>query len=234
MDLNKRNIILIGVFALVGAFVGVLADLFSAWSNTPNTMKTALSIDIESIKGIFSGKPRWTFVLGNYLGVFFIPFHMFGFFLVYRALKPAGNLKAIIFLIVSFYLVALGAGFHGTLAFIGDIIQSGNNELLMNIAPYWQNWGIVVIVGYLIISFFLFALIVSGKTMYTRKTALLSPISLLLASTVFISLLPEEFYGAKKFFAVTGLNLPLLIFYIATMKTLLDESNITNLNNKAE
>ncbi len=39
-------------------------------------------------------------------------------------------------------------------------------------------------------------------------------------STVLIALLPAEFNGAAKFLAVTGLNLPLLIFYIVTVRTL--------------
>lgn len=226
MELSKRNIITISIIAMVGALMGVLADLFSAWSSTPNTMSTAISIDIESIKGLYAEKPRWTYILGTYLGVFFIPFHWFGFFLVYHALKPAGKLIAITFLISSCYVVAIGAGFHGTLAFIADTILSGNNELLLNMMQYWQVWGVVMIVGYVAVSSFLLILIVSGKTMYPRKVALLSPLPLMIASAALIALLPEQFYGTKKFFAVTGLNLPLFIFYIVTMKTLLNNSVI--------
>lgn len=225
MDLSKRKIVTISVLAMFGALMGVLADLFSAWSSTPNTMSTAISIDIESIKGLYADKPRWTYVLGTYLGVFFIPFHWLGFYLVYHAIKPAGKLVATIFLILSCYIVAIGAGFHGTLAFIGDTILSGNNELLVSMMQYWQVWGTVMIVGYTAVSCFLFALIASGKTMYSRKVALLSPISLMIASTILIALLPEQLYGTKKFFAVTGLNLPLFIFYIVTLITLLNKQS---------
>lgn len=228
MELNNRNITFIGILACAGAFIGVLADLFSGWSNSPNFMNTAISIDIGSIKGLYIEKPRWTFVLGNYLGVFFIPFHMAGFFLVYLALKPAGNIKSLIFLIGSFYLIAIGTGYHGTFAFIGDTIQSEDNELLMKMVPYWQNWGRLVVVGYLIISSYLSVLIISGQTMYPRKTVLLSPLSLLIISAVFIALLPEGYYGAKAFLAVTGLNLPLLVFYIVTLITLLGRSGIAS------
>lgn len=228
MKLSKRNIQIIGSIALLGAVGGVMADLFSAWSNAPNTMNTAISIDIQSIRGIFLDKPRWSFVLGNYLGILFIPLHMFGFFLIYLAIRPAGNIKALIFLILSFYLVAIGAGFHGTLAFVGDTIQSGNDELLSKMLPYWQNWGAAMIVGYLTVSVYLFALIVSGNTMYTRKTVLLSPLTILIVSTAIIALLPEGFYGSKKFLAVTGLNLPLFIFYIPTLMTLLGKSSMTS------
>jgi hypothetical protein len=228
MELSNRNIQIIGSIALLGAVGGVMADLFSAWSNAPNTMDTAISIEIQSIRGIFLDKPRWSFVLGNYLGILFIPLHMFGFFLIYLALKPAGNIKALNFLILSFYLVAIGAGFHGTLAFVGDTIQSGNDELLSKMLPYWQNWGTAMIVGYLTISIYLLVLNVSGNTMYPRKSALLSPLTLLIISSAIIALLPERFYGSKKFLAVTGLNLPLFIFYIPTLMILFRKSSITS------
>lgn len=228
MELSKKNILLIGTVACIGAFLGVLADLFSGWSNTPNMMNTAISIEIDSIKGLYTGKPRWSFVLGNYLGVFFIPFHMFGFLLVYLALRPAGNKKALFILVGSFYLVALGSGFHGTFAFIGDTIQSGDDQLLMKMVPYWQNWGMALVAGYLLLSSYLFYLIISGATMYSRSAALWSPLSLLVISAIIIVLLPEKYYGTKAFLAVTGLNLPLLIFFIVTLKTLLVKSSIKN------
>lgn len=228
MELSKKNILLIGTIACIGAFVGVLADLFSAWSNTPNMMSTAVSIDIDSIKGLYTEKPRWSFVLGNYLGVFSIPFHMFGFLLVYLAIRPAGNKKALFVLISSFYIAALGSGFHGTFAFIGDTIQSGNTQLLMKMVPYWQNWGMALVAGYLLLSGYLFYLIISGATMYSRSAALLSPLSLLLISAIIIAVLPESYNGTKTFLAVTGLNLPLLVLFIVTLKTLLVKPNITN------
>jgi hypothetical protein len=230
MVLNKNNIVLIGTLACIGAFIGVVADLFSGWANTPNLMNAAISIDIESIKGLYSKKPRWTFVLGNYLGVFSIPFHMLGFLLIYIAVRPAGKLKALIFISCSFYLVALGSGFHGTFAFIGDTIQSGDTVLLMKMTPYWYNWGLVLVIGYIAISSYLFFLIISGTTMYQRSAVLLSPLSLLIVNTVIIALMPEGFHGIKALLAVTGLNLPLLVFYIMTIKTLLRKSSITNVS----
>lgn len=228
MELNRKQILFVGLLACTGAFIGVLADLFSGWSSSPNLMNTAISIDINSIKGLFLEKPRWTFVLGNYLGVLFIPFHMLGFLLVYFALKPAGNFKSLIVLAGSFYLIAIGSGFHGTFAFIGDTIQSGNEELLIKMVPYWQNWGLTLVSGYLVLSLYLFFLIISDSTLYSKWAAFLSPIALLFYSSTLITLLPDEFYGVKAFFAVTGLNFPLLIFFAVTIYTLLDRRSITS------
>jgi len=223
MNLSKQQILWIGMVALIGGLGGVVADMFSAWSNAPG-METAISIDQASMEAIYSNKPRWTFVIGNYLGVFFIPLHMFGFFLAYHALKPAGQMKAIMFTVSAFYLVAVGGGFHGTLAFLGDVIQTNDAELIAKVFPYWQNWGLVMIVGYLLISTYLFMIMVSGKTMYDRRAAILSPLSLMILSAILIAVLPDGFTGTKSFIAVTGLNLPLLVFHIVTIRTLLNNA----------
>jgi len=224
MNLGKQQVLWIGMIAVVGSIGGVAADMFSAWTNVPG-METAISVDQASMKAIFATKPRWTYVVGTYIGVFTIPLHMFGFFLAYLALRPAGQLKAVLFTIAAFYLVAVGGGFHGTLAFLGDVIQSNDTELLARVFPYWQNWGLVMIVGYLLISVYLFIIMVSGKTMYDRWVAVFSPLPLMIISTVLIAVLPESFSGTKSFFAVTGLNLPLLIFHIVSIRTLLAKMN---------
>lgn len=228
MELKKINVIQIGALACIGALISILADLFSGWSNTPNSMNTAISLDIESIKGLFLEKPRWTFVLGNYLGVFFIPFHMLGFWLVYQTILPAGKIKALIFLVGSFYFVAVGAGYHGTFAFIGDTIQSNNIDLLTKMLSYWSFWGITLVVGYILLCIYLGMIILSGKTYYPRWTAALTPIPLMILSASIITIMPDEYYGTKAFFAVTGLNLPLLIFYFVTIKTLLSKIEASN------
>lgn len=88
---NKRYIKLLGILAVSGVTIDVFADIFSGWSNNPNGMNTALSISLDNIKGLFTYKPRWTYVLGNYLAIFFLPFHIVGSYLVYLVLKPASK-----------------------------------------------------------------------------------------------------------------------------------------------
>ncbi len=211
--LKKKTLIVLGTIACIGAFLGVLADFFSAWSDNPNKMATALSADIDSIKGLYQDKPRWTFVLGNFLGVFFLPIHLLGFYLIYLGLKPAGEKLALIFLVLGFYLIAIGVGFHGTLAFVGDIIQSNNKVLLNKMLVYWHPWGSALVIGYIVMSLYLVFLILRGGTLYSRWSVLISPLVVVIYSTVVIAILPENYIGIKAFLAVTGLNLPLLIFY---------------------
>jgi len=214
--LRSKLILLAGSIAIFGALMGVCADLLSGWSSSPNRMQTALSIDIESIRGLYRQKPRWTFVLGTYMGVFFIPLQIPGFWLVSKAIEPAGKVKARVFLFGAIYVISLGAGFHGTFAFVGDTIQSGDEHLLNQFLPYWSNWGLAVITGYLILCAFLFGLILTNRTAYPRWSALITPIPIMFLTGLLIAALPETAYGTRAFLAVTGLNLPIVLLLTYT------------------
>lgn len=218
--MDSRHINVLGFLACLGAVAGVAADLLSGWSSGPTAMSSALSLDIDSIKSLYVDKPRWTFVLGNYLAVFFLPFHMLGFILVHEAIAPAGRFKAILFLGGAFYFVAVGTGYHGTFAFIADTIQSGDALLLGKMVSHWTVWGIVLVSGYAALCIYLIALILTGKTLYPITTILITPPAFLLAGALAIWLLPLGFSGIKTFLAVTGLNLPLLVFYCVTWRLL--------------
>ncbi len=217
---------LLGLLAVGGTAIGVFADFFSGWSDNPNTMETALSLGLDNIKGLFVGKPRWTYVLGNYLGVFFLPFHIVGSYLVYLALKPAGKKYALMYFFPAAYLASIGAGYHGTYAFVGDIIQSGDGVLMQKMLDYWQYWGGVLILGYSILSLFLFVRIFKGQSIFPKWVAVLSPISVVAITVVVTLLIPKDMVGLRSFFTVTGLNLPLAIFYFVTTRFLLHENNI--------
>lgn len=196
--------------------MGILADVFSAWAPNTNEMETAFSVSLESIKGLYEDKPRWTYVLGNYLGVFFIPLHILGFFLVYQALKPASTKWAMIFLVLGLYVTPIGVGLHGTLAFVGDIIQSRDAGLIEGIRDYWEPWAYSLVFLYAILSVLILILILTGRTLYPRWTVLVSPIAILVFTGTVIAILPDNATGLKTFLSVTGLNLPLMIFFAIT------------------
>jgi Family of unknown function (DUF6796) len=223
---TKQYIKLLGLLAVGGTAIGVSADFFSGWSDNPNAMGTAFSLGLDNIKGLFVNKPRWTYVLGNYLGVFFLPFHIVGSYLVYLALKPASKKYALVYFFPATYLAAVGAGYHGTYAFVGDIIQSGDEALMNKMLDYWQYWGAALIVGYSILSIFLFVRIFQGQSIFPKWIAIVSPISLVAITAVFASVIPDNMIGVRSFFTVTGLNLPLAIFYLVTTRFLLREKNV--------
>lgn len=213
---SSKTVVSLGILATFGAFIGVLADVFSAWSPNTSQMNTALSVRLENITGFYEGKPRWTYVLGNYLGVYFIPLHIFGFLLVYQALKPANSTSAKAFLVLSLYLTPIGVGMHGTLAFIGDIVQSQDAGLIHGIRDYWQPWAYSLVLGYAVISALILVLILTGRSLYPQWTALVSPLGLVVFTAIVIAVLPDSAAGLKAFLSLTGLNLPLMVFFAIT------------------
>jgi hypothetical protein len=152
MVTSTKTIVGLGALATFGAFMGVVADMLSVWSPNTNQMGTAFSVSLENIVGLYEGKPRWSYVLGNYIGIYFIPFHILGFFLIFQALKPASVKWARVFLVLALYLTPIGVGLHGSLAFVGDIIQSKDANLIGGMRDYWQPWAYSLVFGYAIVS----------------------------------------------------------------------------------
>jgi hypothetical protein len=224
---NPKTIMALGTLATFGAFMGVLADVFSAWSTNTSEMATAFSVGLESIRGLYEDKPRWTYVLGNYLGVYFIPLHILGFFLVYQALKPANTKWAMVFLVLGLYFVPIGVGLHGTLAFVGDIIQFRDSGLIDGIRDYWQPWAYSLVFLYTIVSILILVLILTGRSLYPRWVVLVSPIGLVVITGIVTAILPDSATGPKAFLSVTGLNLPLMIFYAVTTWVLVRRKELT-------
>lgn len=121
-----------------------------------------------------------------------------------------------IFLVLGLYVTPIGVGLHGTLAFVGDIIQSRDAGLIEGIRDYWEPWAYSLVFLYAIISVLILILILTGKTLYPRWTVLVSPIVILVFTGIVIAILPENATGLKTFLSVTGLNLPLMIFFAIT------------------
>lgn len=218
---NQKTLYLLGVVIIITGILAIAADFFSIWSLDPRGMSTAISVDFETIKYTFLDKPRWNYIIGNYLGTFVLPiFHLVGIYLVAIVLKSLGRNKARIFLLSGVYIGTVGAGFHGTLAFVGDIFQSGNEELANAMFEYWQPWAYALLILYTIMSLFLVGVILSRKTPYSRWMVFVSPLGVMILSTLAIAILPLSLIGVKSFLAVTGLNLPFLIFYITTIGVL--------------
>jgi hypothetical protein len=219
---SQAQVKVLGVIVLVTGLLSVAADVLSVWSLDPRGMDTALSVDFAGVKYAFLNKPRWSYVLGNYFGTFILPiFHLLGMYLVAIALKPLARYSSLIFLFVGAYLAAVGSGMHGTLAFVGDIVQSGDQLLIDRMLDYWQPWAYALVVFYFLLSLILAAVVVSKRTQYPRWMFFLSPLGVMVLTTLAVAILPPSLTGVRSFLTVTGLNLPMLIFYIATVGVLL-------------
>ncbi len=224
---SKTLVKSLGVVILVTGIFTVAADVLSVWSPNPGVMDTALSVDFDSVRYAYLDKPRWTFVLGNYFGVFILPiFHLLGLYLVAIALKPLGKYSGRNFYFFAAYMATVGSGMHGTLAFVGDIVQSGNKLLVNRMLDYWQPWAYALAAGYFLLSLYLAAVIVSKKTLYPRWMFFLSPLGVVMLSTIVAAIIPASQAGLRSFLTVTGLNLPMLIFYAATVGILLKQEEV--------
>jgi hypothetical protein len=224
---NQSLLRFLGVVVLITGVLSVAADVLSAWSLDPRGMNTAVSVDLNGVKYSFLDKPRWSYVLGNYFGTFIMPiFHLVGLYLIAIAIKPFGRSIARVLLFVGAYLTAVGSGMHGTLAFVGDIVQSGNQALMNGILDYWQPWAYSLVVLYSFMSLFLAAVVLSSRTLYSRWMFVVSPLGVMILSTLVIAVLPTSLAGVKSFLAVTGLNLPMLIFYVTTIGVLFKQEKI--------
>lgn len=228
MESKHQNLLtFLGIVVIITGILSVAADILSGWSSDPRGMETAVSVDLETVKYLLLDKARWSYILGNYFGTFIIPiFHLVGMYLVAIAIKPFGRLIARLFLFAGAYLTAVGSGFHGTLAFVGDIVQSGNQDLINGLLDYWQPWAYSLVIILSLISLFLVVVVLSNKTAYSRWMVFLSPLGVMIISTVVIAILPASLTGVKSFLAVTGLNLPMLIFYVTTIGVLLKQEEV--------
>lgn len=213
---NRKTIIALGALATFGALMGILADVLSAWSPHANQMATAFSVKLENIAGLYEEKPRWSYIAGNYIGLYFIPFHIFGFLLIFQALRPASVIWSRVFLVSAIYLTSIGVALHGSLAFVGDIFRSRDADLIRGMQDYWQLWAYSVVIGYAMVSVLILCLILTGRSLYPWWTSIISPIGIVAISAVAIAVLPENLSGLKTFLALTGLNLPLAILFPIT------------------
>lgn len=213
---NRRWILGLGVLATIGALLGVVADVLSGWSAGPHAMDTPLSVDLESIRGLYANKPRWTWVAGNYVGVVFIPLHLAGLVLVHAAMRPASERHALCVLGFGAWLVSMGTAYHGSFAFVGDILSSGDARLVDGMLDYWQPWGAGMAAGYALFSLYLAGLVASGRSLYPRWMVVITPLGLVTITSLLAAALPQPWTGVRAFLTVTGLNLPLMVLFAAT------------------
>jgi len=141
-------------------------------------------------------------------------------------IRPASRTHALFYFIPAAYLAVLGTGYHGTYAFVGDIVQSGNKALMQNMLDYWLYWGAVLVVGYSVMSVYLLVLIVSGRTIFPKWVAVISPLSIVVFTAILTFSLPDRMVGFRVALTVTGLNLPLAVFYFIALKFLLRQEQV--------
>jgi hypothetical protein len=216
---------IMGIVGILGGLVAVAADILSGYSTNPSGMDTAISLSLEGVTGLLETKPHWQLALGHYLALIGIPIE--GIFVVahtYLALKPAGQTLSRAFFYGGLYLVPIGVAYHATYGFVAEIIQTGNQALLDQVAIYFEPFGLAVTGLYLALMLFWTVLVLSGRSLYSRWIALVSPLSVMLLSQLILFILPAGNTGARAFITVTGLNLPITLWAIISTLVLWDKA----------
>lgn len=221
--LAKQRILLCGGIAVAGAAGGVVADILSLWIPDPDLSDAMRTDPAGWLMNLLAAKSSAGLWWGSLLGILLLPLHLFGFVLMAAALRPGHPQTSRLFLISAALLTAVGAGFHGSIAFVGETARSGHTELFMRMMDLFFPWWWMMTTGFVAVSILLLVCIRSGSTLYPRWTLWVSPLPLTAGGAVLAGLLlilnaPS---GLIWFLAICGLNLPLLIFHAITIRVML-------------
>ena len=176
-----------GVVGVVGALLGCMGDLFLTYAPIEGAMPNRWD-DVVSLVALV---PPERLALGQYLGVFGIPFGMAGLWTIYRGVRPAGARWAVPLIVLAFLGYCVGVAYHAQLAPLGSFVQAAiANDIgatpemasgLRDMHAYlWPN--MIVVQGLFAMMTLLYVVVVAGgRTRFPRWMALLNPVTLAIA-----------------------------------------------------
>lgn len=176
-----------GIVGVIGALLGCVGDLYLTYAPVQGAMPNRWD-DVLSLVSLI---PPERLALGQYLGVFGIPFGMGGLWTIYRALRPAGAGWALPMIILAFFGYCVGVAYHAQLAPLGTFMQlagassavtaAGLAEYKINMHSYlWPNM-IVVQALFALMTVLYVVVVARGRTRLPRWMALVNPITLAIA-----------------------------------------------------
>lgn len=127
---RRRQMITLGVTAIVGHAVGMVADLASGYAPAVEIdLGSITSLSLDNIAPLLRAKPLDEVLIGHYLAIFFIPLGLFGIWQVYQGLKPQKNRFALPFLLAGTFGLIYASFYHGTLGFVAGALQAQEQAL---------------------------------------------------------------------------------------------------------
>lgn len=187
-----------GIMAISAALILSFADFILEFNKEYGVSNTI-------VEKAWASMPEWRFSLSMNLCMFFIPFYIPGFWLLYKALSKKSKKTAIAVCLIFTYGVIMGSPFiHGIMTLNGIIYKFGmvnglSHELLTDLIAVKITGSIlpVFLVHYLITwviaPTILFFHILRGKSIFKRWTAFLNPLVFLLVGLAGLRLFPQVF-----------------------------------------
>ena len=171
--------------------------------------------------------------LGHYILVPFVPFYLFGYWHLYKALKPGSKNLAAAVLTLGMFAFVIGGMWVGSRAHLGVMMQSLQEsnvpelqeKLLSSYDLHMENLVQILRVVVLMISICFVWAILKGGTLYPKWMALFNPILLLLiVFALFFFVRP-----IGQYLAPTAMNVAHFGLFTASIFALKQKQNINDL-----
>ncbi len=206
---------LLGLIGLVGSALLLVADLLLVYTPLPAARFNIFTAAV--------GKSKARLVYGSLLGVFAIPLVLAGFGHIYLALRPGGLWLAAPPVILGIVAYVIGAAFHAAIPFYVVAIQDAHARepsaspslaLMARIFVALQRSLFLFVAAsciYLLVS------VLSGKTLYPRWMASVSPLVSVALFRALIRISPPAVVGVL---IPAGNNLSMLVFVFCSLVVL--------------
>jgi len=229
--LRRRQIITVGVVAIIGHMVGVVADLASGYAPTVKAeLGNITSLALENIAPLLRAKPLDEVRVGHYLAILFIPLGLLGIWQVYQGLRPRQNRLALPFLLVGTFGLIYATFYHGTLGFIARALQAQEQamgtvdraqEIMVQSLLYFNSLseplGALLLLVDLIVALLFVLNVWFRETFFPRWMVAVNPLTVQGLLAVGIWAAPHPLNQALW---LTVFNLSLAIWYAVTTATL--------------
>lgn len=206
------HVLTLGLIGIAGVILTIISDLILL--GKPGNAFSFFKMGTESLADI----AQWRITLGAFIGAVALPFQIAGIISIYHGLKPSGRIMPLIAVIADAHALIMGVAFHISYAFIGSVWKQHygaghanqiTSDILKTFDFYWRVILIIAIAELIVSSVIFVFLVLTGKTLYPKQMAALSPVSIFLLMYPLIIIIPAPLGG---YVAPTYLNASTMVF----------------------
>ncbi len=203
---SAQKLILISI---VACFIGCIADVLLLYSPVGKYE----SGDYQFLNTISEDSLFW----GHYLGIFFIPFELLGFWVISRTFINSDNILSAKWANTGFagigFLMCIGVAYHGMIAFVAAILREASNgaEILDNVRNLFEPFGAILAVLFFVFTSIACYFIWKRKSTLPSWVVFFNPIFIYLLLVLCYKLIPS----IGNYLIVAGFNFSNGVFLLA-------------------